>query len=135
MTAPIYATLADYRDWAHDETASITDGLLARASLIVDEVLVGAVYQVDSDEKPTDPKIAAAITAATCAQAQWMDATGDTTGTGDVIAVESASIGSVSFSGQHTIAVAARTPSGAEIAPGTLRELRLAGLTIWIIGG
>lgn len=135
MAAPIYATLDDYRDWAHDDTAVMSEVLFARASGIVDEVLIGAVYQVDTDQKPTDPIVAAAITAATCAQAQWMDATGDTTGAGDVVQVESASIGSVSFTGQHTVAAAAYTSTGAPVASGALRELRLAGLTTWIIGG
>lgn len=136
MTAPIYANLDDYKTWSGDNTASITPALFARASGVVDEVLIGAVYVVDSDEKPTDPKVAGALKDATCAQAQWFDETGDTTGSsagGELGHITSASIGSASYSMKNSAGGSdgtgvQTTASGIPIAPGVLSALRLAGL-------
>lgn len=129
MTAPVYATLADYRNAIHDQDAVISDGLLAQASLVVDELVMGAVYVVDDDDMPTDTGVLEALSDATCAQAQWMDATGDTTGVGDVMEVESASIGSVSYSGAHRVAAVSRTASGRPVAAATIAVLRVAGMS------
>lgn len=136
MTAPIYATLDDYRDWVGDQTAEMSAVLFVRASRVVDEVLIGAVYDVDSSELPTDPVVLEALKDATCAQAQWFDETGDTTASGaggELGHITSASIGSASYSmknaGGGTDAGATQTtPSGIPIAPGVVSTLRIAGL-------
>ncbi len=127
MAAPIYATVEDYRSWLGEQSADVSDRLLRQASRIIDELLIGAVYDTDTDDYPTDPDVRQALTDATCAQAEWMDAAGDTAGTGDVQTVTSASIGSVSYSGQTTTS-AGITTTGASVAPAAARELRGAGL-------
>lgn len=131
MTAPIYATESDYRNWVEDQDATISARLLRQASRVVDEILIGAVYDTDPIDQPTDPDLIQAFADATCAQAAWMDAAGDTTGSSDTATIGSASIGSVSYTGASaaTVAPAGHTLSGASIAPAALRELRGAGLT------
>lgn len=130
MTAPIYATLAEYRDWLDDQTVDVSDALFARASEIIDEALIGAVYAVDTvTQKPTDTAELEAVRDATCAQVQWLLANGDTTGTGSDATYKTVSIGSVSL-GERTNAVASSvtTVSGVPLAPGVVRVLRVAGL-------
>lgn len=130
MTAPIYATLSDYRNAVYDQDAIISDGLLAAASLVIDELAIGAVYDInDTTQLPTDTAVLETLRDATCAQAQWMDATGDTTGVGDVVEVESASIGSVSFTGRKHVASVGRTSSGRPVAPAAWAILRVAGFS------
>lgn len=133
MTAPIYATQADYQDWAGDSSdTTISDRLLRQASRVVDELLFGAVYAVDSEDYPTDTTVRQALRDATCAQAEWMDAQGDTSGVGDVQTVDSASIGSVSYSGASTTSQTSTTASGATVAPSAVRELQGAGLRLQV---
>lgn len=127
MTAPIYATAAEYT--AATGGGVVTDALLAQASGIIDELLIGAVYVVDEGTQiATDTATAELIRDATIAQAQWMDALGDTTGVGDTREVESASVGSVSFSGARRTSTVAYTSSGRAIAPGAVSILRVGGL-------
>lgn len=129
MAAPIYATLTDLRAWAQDENADIPAVLFARASRVIDEALFGAVYQVNpTTQLATDLDIQDAIRDATCAQAQWMDAVGDTDGTGAVQTVGSASIGSVSYSNISRPEAAGRSRTGADLAPAAVRDLQAAGL-------
>ena len=46
--ARVYATEEDYKTWLHDQSATVSGLLLARASLSVDEVLIGAWYSVNA---------------------------------------------------------------------------------------
>ena len=129
VVTPVYATTAEYDTYVGAGQPAVAGALLARASGIIDELLIGARYAIDTaTQMPTDPLVIAALVEATCAQAQWMDATGDTTGVGDVVEVDSASIGSVSFSGQSRATSASRTTSGAQVAAGAIRALRVAGV-------
>lgn len=130
MTAPVYATLAEYRDWLDDPTVDVSDALFARASEIIDEALIGAVYVINQGTQlPTDATELEAIKNATCAQVEWMIETGDTTGTGSATEYDSVKIGSVSLSGKKTQATSPmRTDSGAWVAPNAVRVLRIASL-------
>ncbi len=129
VAAPVYATVAEYHQYVDDSTFAPPDRLLARASRIVDEVLFGALYDVDADDLPTDPDVAAALRDATSAQVDWLRANGDTTGAGGVPVVQSATIGSISFTGA-TRTPAGRTRSGAEVAPEVPGILEGAGLRL-----
>lgn len=130
MTAPVYATLADYRNATGDQDALIPDVLLAKASLVIDELIIGAVYVVDPvTEQPTDDAVIETLRDATCAQAAWMDATGDTTGIGDTLEVEAASVGSVSYSGAKRAAAVGRTRSGRPVAPEAMTILQVSGMS------
>lgn len=130
MTAPVYATLEDYKTWSSDDTTTVADALFARASEVLDEALIGAVYAVDRTTlQPTVQTDIDALRDATCAQVQWMLANGDTTGTGSAEEWAAVSIGSVSLSGRKTVTQApVVTASGAELAPAAYRRLRIEGL-------
>jgi hypothetical protein len=52
------------------------DFYLKRASKVVDELLVGVVYDVDDNKMPTDPDTAEALSDATCAIALEAKANG-----------------------------------------------------------
>lgn len=68
--APVYATPADLAAWLGlSEPPEGADRALRDASLDVDVLLIGAVYDTDADGRPTDPKIAGILQDATCAQA------------------------------------------------------------------
>lgn len=132
---PQYATPAEYTSYTGGTT---TDRVLTVASNRIDEVLIGAVYDVDDNDLPTDATILAALKNATCEQALFMDEEGDTSGTGNASTgtLQSASIGSASYSMDATAAAEKRqnTPSGAPIAPGALSILRVEGLLpVWPI--
>ena len=130
MATPIYATADDFGEWLGDFAVDVSDQTLAAASEVIDEVLVGVVYDVDTvTELPRDSRVGSALRDATCAQAQWMQSTGDLSGAGDQVEWDSAKIGTVSYSGARRAAAAGRTMSGAEVAPRAWRILRLAGLT------
>lgn len=117
----VYATAADYAAFTGKPAPEGIDASLARASERIDELLIGAVYDTDDQEMPTDPRERDAITRATCAQAAWMLATGDPYGV--AAAFKDISIGSVRLS---------RAGSGesapARHAPDAGRILHTAGL-------
>ena len=72
-----YATEADFQAWLGEPAPPGTARLLRDASLDVDDMLITAVYRVDTDDMPTDPRVIAALKDATCAQAQHRDEYGD----------------------------------------------------------
>jgi hypothetical protein len=84
--AVVYASDADLAasDFLPADLAGEVGGdaarLLARASRLIDRVLLRAVYAVDGDGAPTDTKIIEALRDATCAQAAWWVETGDEAG-------------------------------------------------------
>lgn len=126
--ARVYATAEDYTKWLGLTTPP--EGLtrsLARASQLVDWLLVTAVYATDSAGLPTDPDIREAVRDATCATVAWWEDTGDDTGA--ATRYTSAGIGSVTLSRANTPAAA--TPAGAQaarLAPEALQLLADAGL-------
>ncbi|WP_141575855.1 hypothetical protein [Actinomadura sp. WMMA1423] len=76
-----YATTGDLAEFLN--TIPVWPGAerhLEQASEDIDELLIGAVYDVDANELPTDPKVKAAIIRATCAQAHYIRECGDETG-------------------------------------------------------
>ncbi|WP_188197221.1 hypothetical protein [Nonomuraea sp. SYSU D8015] len=118
----VYATGADYAAYTGQPAPAGIDAVLARASERIDELLVGAVYDVDPvTELPTDPKEREAIARATCAQAAWSLAVGDPYGV--AAAFSDVKIGSVSLkrAGDGGSGPARHAPDAASI-------LRTAGL-------
>lgn len=75
----VYATRDDLVAYAGTAPAE-SDRLLARASELVDFLLITARYDTDDEGYPTCPVIRDALRRATCAQVQYWDTTGDETG-------------------------------------------------------
>ena len=79
-----YATTGELTAWLPDGLTIPVDAtrLLASASRAVDRMLMvlGAVYDVDTDNLPTDADVIVALRDATCAQASWWIETGDEQG-------------------------------------------------------
>lgn len=101
----VYATLADLAEFL--VAIPVWPGAerhLKQASEDVDELLTGAVYAVDANEMPTDPKVAAAIKRATCAQAHFIKEGGDETG--GRANVTSVGVGSINYSRNQMISQA-----------------------------
>lgn len=122
----VYATEDDYKTWTGDDTATATTAQLRNASLVVDELLATAVYDVDEDDLPTDDAVIEALRDATCAQLEWWNETGDTSGVGASGQFQSASIGSASYTRGDTTSTT--NPGGGIYAPATLRVLSTACL-------
>ena len=95
MARRVYATLQQYRDWSDNQDTVLTQRDLERASAVVSEATVGAVYDYDSTTLlPTDPVLVEALQAATL---EVLDARAEDTAAGDLDGVEEATIGSVRF--------------------------------------
>ncbi len=111
----VYATAADFEAFTGKPAPDGIASSLARASERVDELLLGAVYDTDDNEMPTDPKEREAIMRATCAQAAFMLATGDPYGV--AAAFKDIAIGSVRLSraGGGGAAPARHAPDAARI--------------------
>lgn len=122
MPAPVYATYDQYVDVTGDEAtpeATVTVRL-AQASSIVEEMLIGAIYDTDTDDKPTDPDQADAVMRATCYQARWMRGPADPNSPDQLLA--SKSVGSVSWTR------ATGRKGDPRYAPMAITTLRVAGL-------
>ena len=133
MAAPIYATAADLIVYSGPLTVSNeeADRKLARASRLIDSVLIGAVYPTDPVTKiATDETKREAIKNATMAQAAyWISGAGSEHG---APAYDSVSIGSVRLSGAGK-----GNERGTILAPQAYYELTSAGLTpvfAWVTG-
>lgn len=123
--APVYATSEDLASYLGETAPANADALLRAASLLVDGLLIGAVYATDSKQQPTDDGVADALVDATVMQAAYWHHTGlPAEGAG---AYESVSIGSVSLS-RGDGAVSGRAVDGQQVAPGVTTPLQLAGL-------
>lgn len=136
-----YATTEDLEAYLGDGVTLPGNAatLLDRASVYVDDILIGAFYQVDGDGNPTDPDVAEALKQATCAQVQYWSETGNASGVEGADDWGTVSIGNVSLSRT------ARTGSGSRsggsttttFSPDAIRYLRLAGLlpiAPWVYG-
>lgn len=121
-----YATTAALSTWV-GSSQTLPDAteqarLLERASMVVDALLIAAVYDVDSDGNPTDADVAEALSDATCAQVEWWLETGDELGAAS--AWGQVAIGSVRLSrGEGAVGASAE-----EGAPRAAQRLQLAGL-------
>lgn len=121
-----YASEDDFKAYlAPDPVPEGAARLLRDASLEVDDMLLTAIYHVDHDDMPTDPKVRAALRDATCAQAEFRAEYGD-----ELEAIsdgEAISLGPIRFGGKSSSGVSVE--SMPKHAPKALRHLRLAGLT------
>ncbi len=79
MAAPVYATPADLTAYCAPGTSpqGVGERQLREASAQVDEMLLTAIYDVDSEGKPTAPHVVEALKNATCAQALHVNTYGD----------------------------------------------------------
>jgi hypothetical protein len=125
MAAPIYADSEDLIVYSGPlmVTPEEADRKLARASRLIDSVLIGAVYPTDPETKiATNEDQREAIKNATCAQAAyWISGAGSEHG---APAYDSVSIGSVRLSGAGK-----GNERGTILAPQAFYELSTAGLT------
>ena len=115
-----YATTAELA--AHGGEHLVDDDsprLLARASELVDSLLVTAVYDVDAQGYPLDDRVRDALRRATCAVVEWWHETGDPTGAGGQFT--EAALGALRLK-------RAETASAPEVAPSAVRILAIAGL-------
>lgn len=98
MARRSYATPAEYAEWLGKDTAPAgAERALAEATIVVDELLITAVYDVDDAGVPTDTDVLAAVRDATCAQADYARGTGDPYSTGAAGAWSSVKVGSASL--------------------------------------
>lgn len=121
--SPVYATVAQLISYLGelDETEEDLERKLYRASRVIDDVILGAVYSINSLEMPTDPKIIDALKVATIEQVDaWLDGTIPESG---IPMYDSVSIGSVRLSGSR--GDGDRRPL---VAPQSMNELFQAGL-------
>lgn len=102
--------------------------LLVRASELIDDHIVTAVYDVDEDDAPTDTAVIAALVAATCAQVEfWL--TGDEED--DILGpVQGVSVAGLQM--QYGAGENRATPM--YLAPRAARALRRAGLMSASVG-
>ena len=133
------AQLAAYMDPdSESPTAPANATVLIRAaSALIDKAIESAFYAVDSDDLPTDPKVAAALADATCEQAQAWALNGiDPRKSAAVLAQSGRVVASKSLDGisvsyeQNAAATAALTAlqSGDYLIPAAMQILRSAGL-------
>ena len=124
MTPPVYATLEQYR--AQPGGGSYTDdaitAMLPQASLRLDEILIGAIYETDEDDMPVDAGVAEIFMRATCAQAKFMLVQDDETGAKH--GYQNVSVGSVSYSR----AQGATGVDAERFAPAAISILRVEGV-------
>ena len=116
----VYATPAELGDYAGaDVVDDDSPRLLARASELVDSLLIAAVYVVDEQGHPLDEQVLDALRRATCAVVQWWHETGDPIGTAGQFT--ESQIGTLRLK-------RADTTSASDLAPSAVRILATAGL-------
>lgn len=119
-----HAVVEDYTKWAGSQASSdVDDALLARASRVVDDMTAGVPYPLDGDGTPARAEHREALRAAACAQAHYMDETGDASGAATLLG--GAGIGSVTL--PHTVREG-QTLQDSRYAPEAVQELRRVGL-------
>jgi hypothetical protein len=122
-TGRVYATSGDLARYLQDAPPVDADRVLARASELVEDLAVAAVYAVDDEGYPTHEGTRAALRDATVAQAAFMAAgRGSEYGTGGDY--NQVSIGSVSLAGRGEATTGPVSADGIPIAPGALGALR-----------
>lgn len=128
--ARIYATPAEYETYTGTvpAPAGVTK-MLADASRTLDsKVFRLCWYEADTvTGMPTNTVVLAAFSEAACAQAEWGDETGDTTGAAGV-GYGNVKIGSVQL-GRSVTAVSGDDSPGRQIAPKVWDSLRSPDLT------
>ena len=122
-----YATTQDYATHLGSAPPPGIDLLLARATRLIDQAIMSAVYDVDDDGMPTDSAVRSALRDATIEQAAYWSQTGED-GTGALSEYAQGSIGSVSL-GRHQTEGAGPGSGARTLAPQAWQILQQAGLT------
>lgn len=127
--ARIYATAAEYETYTGQPAPAGIAVLLADASRMLDsQVFRLCWYEADSvTGMPTNALVLAAFADAACAQAQWGDEVGDTTGAAGV-GYGNVKLGSLQL-GRSVTAVSGADAPGRQIAPKVWDSLRSPDLT------
>ncbi|WP_445524800.1 hypothetical protein [Streptomyces cyslabdanicus] len=119
----VYATTTDLANYLQAAPPLDSEQLLGGASRMLDaRVLRWCRYDVDTDGRPTHPKVITAIGRAVCAQVAWWDEVGDSRGAAGV-GYGNVSIGSVVL-GRSVTAVSGEDSPARQIAPQVWDELR-----------
>jgi hypothetical protein len=127
-----YATVADLAAWLSPAAApSDAQARLDRASLVVDEMLLTAVYAVDDNGLPTETAVITALREATCAQAEYAGAVGDPSSVG-AARYGSMQIGSVRLTRAQSSAGAAAPGRYSPTAWSILQRAGLTGQQPWV---
>lgn len=116
---PLYATAQQYRDWSGDQSAVLSQRDLERASDLVTDATLGAVYTTTAG-MPTG----AVLEAMRKATLEVLDARAAAAAGGELDGVEEATIGSVRFK----LAAATPTEPSTGLPVEAYRALKLAGL-------
>ncbi|WP_180989628.1 hypothetical protein [Streptomyces cahuitamycinicus] len=126
--ARIYATSADYQEFTGQAPPSDIDALLAKASRFLEaNVFRLCWYEVDADGYPSNATVRQAFREATCAQSEWFDEIGDSTGAA-AAGWGSVSLGSAQLSRSVTNVSGNASPAR-DIAPAVGDVLGSADLT------
>lgn len=122
--ARVYATLSHLELWLGAAPPSGAERRLERASMLLDQLLIGARYDTDTAGLPTDADVIEAFRSAVCAQVEWWAQIGDDDGTGAAGSWGDVQIGSVRLS-RGSGRQAGNQP---HVAPAVHRILHAAGL-------
>ncbi|MCI3271396.1 hypothetical protein [Streptomyces cylindrosporus] len=126
--ARTYATQADYQSFTGQTPPTDINALLAKASRFLESnVFRLCRYEVDADGYPANTVVKQAFTDAVCAQAEWFDETGDTTGAAGA-GWGSVSLGSAQLSRSVTNVTGNASPAR-EVAPAAVDALSSPDLT------
>lgn len=126
--ARIYATSAEYEAYTGQTPPADIDQQLAAASRMLEaQVFRLCSYEVDEDGYPSNAVVLAAFSDAVCAQAEWFDELGDSTGASGV-GWGTVRLGSAQMSRSVT-ATSGASSAAREIAPKALDALQGMDLT------
>lgn len=126
--ARVYATSGQYETYTGATAPDDIAQLLADASRTLEARLFRLCwYEVDDEGMPSNPIVAQAFTDAVCAQAQWWDEVGDSTGAAGA-GWGTVRLGTAQMSRSVTDVSGAASP-GREIAPKVWDALRGMDLT------
>ncbi|GGS88487.1 hypothetical protein ACFFV7_50965 [Nonomuraea spiralis] len=124
-----YATVADLVPKYLATAPADADLLLERATTVVDDHIMSAVYEVDADGLPVKTELVDALKRAVCEQVAAWKASGVEDGTGAAAQWSNLAIGSASLGRSTSGGGAAGGGSAADcLAPQPAKILRLAGL-------
>lgn len=123
-----YATSTDLANYLRAAAPLDAGKLLADASRFLDAQLLRVCrYDVDDDGMPTNATVVAALRDAVCAQVEWWDEVGDSTGAAGV-GWASVSIGSASLS-RSAASVKGNDSPARQLAPKAIAALNSPELT------
>lgn len=126
--ARIYANSADYQTYTGQTPPSDIDQQLADASRMLEaQVIRLCWYEVDEDGYPSNTLVREAFRDAVCAQAEWFDELGDSTGASGV-GWGTVKLGSAQMSRSVT-ATSGASSAAREIAPKAMDALQGMDLT------